>query len=208
MCNLITTELSIGKGIRYAKKEDLVYLPKVILVNKFTEDSTSKFAKDMNDAHNTGQPIIPVVIDSYGGYVYQLLAMIDIIRNAKIPVATIVMGKAMSCGSVLMSCGTEGHRYVAPNATVMIHDCSSGSFGKVEEIKADAEETKRLDTLFFKIMANNCGKDDDYFKRIVHEHSHADWYLTPEECVKHNLANHIRVPSFKVNVGLEVSFGS
>jgi len=206
MCNLITTELSIDKGIRYGKKEDLVYLPKVVLVNKFDEGAVSKFAKDMNDAHNTGQPMIPIVIDSFGGIVYSLLAMIDIIKNAKLPVATIAMSKAMSCGSVLLSCGAEGHRYISPNTTVMIHDVSCCSWGKVDQLKADSDEAKRLDTLIFKIMANNCGKDDDYFKRIIHERSHADWYLTPEQVLEHNLANHVRVPSFQVNVSLDVKF--
>ena len=71
--------------------------PVIIKVNKFDEKSASDFATKMSMAHSTGQKIIPVVIDSYGGQVYALMAMIASIRASELPVATIVEGKAMSC---------------------------------------------------------------------------------------------------------------
>ena len=60
--------------------------------------------------------------------------MISSIKTSKIPVATIVQGKAMSCGAILFSFGEEGRRFMDPNATLMIHDVSSGQLGKVEEV--------------------------------------------------------------------------
>ena len=81
-------------------------------------------------AHSTGQKVIPVVIDSYGGQVYSLMSMIAAIESAELPVATIVEGKAMSCGAVLLSFGEQGMRFADPHATVMIHDVSSGGYGK------------------------------------------------------------------------------
>ena len=65
-----------------------------------------------------------------------------------------------------------------PDATLMIHDVSSMSIGKVEEIKADAEETERLNQKVYKMMAKNCGHHEDYFLDIIHEKGgHADWFL-------------------------------
>ena len=77
--------------------------PVIIRVNKFDEKSAQEFSEKMSDAHNTGQPVIPIVIDSYGGQVYSLMAMISEIEHAELPVATIVEGKAMSCGAILFS---------------------------------------------------------------------------------------------------------
>jgi len=111
----------------------------------------------------------------------------------------------MSCGAVLFSFGTEGYRFMSPTDTVMIHDVSSGGRGKIEEIKADAAEADRLDQIIFKMMSQNCGKKDDYFKKIVHKKGHADWYLDPSDCKKHNLCNHIRVPDLKTEVKVEIS---
>ena len=81
----------------------LMYNPVVIRVEKFTPDGAKKFTQDMSAAHNSGQDIIPIVIDSYGGQVYSLMSMISAIRASELPVSTIVEGKAMSCGVVLFS---------------------------------------------------------------------------------------------------------
>lgn len=188
------------------KELELHNNPVTIRVNKFTEDSASEFQRKMAMAHNTGQDIIPVIIDSYGGQVYSLMAMISAIKNSELPVATIVEGKAMSCGALLFSFGTEGHRYMDPYATVMIHDVSAGAIGKIEELKANSEEANRLNEQVFKMMAQNIGKSDKYFLKRIHEKGHADWYLTPEECKKINLANHLRVPvlNIKINVEMEL----
>lgn len=181
--------------------------PSIIYVNKFTEESAKEFLEAMINAQATGQSIIPIVIDSYGGEVYSLLKMIDVIRSSSVPVATVCMGKAMSCGAVLLTCGSEGHRYMAPTATVMIHDVASFAMGKVEEIKADAKESDRLNKLIFKIMADNCGKEAGYFSKLVHEHGHADWFLDADECKKHGMVNHLRIPKLKIAFDAEMTFG-
>jgi len=182
-------------------------LPVVIRVRKFDEASAKTFSETMASAQNTGQPIVPVIIDSYGGQVYSLMSMISDVKNSKIPVATIVQGKAMSCGAILFSFGTEGHRYMDPDATLLIHDVSSMGWGKVEEIKASAAETERLNQKVYRMMAANCGQPEDYFLNIVHDKSHADWFLDAEECKKHKMANHLHVPELKIKATINFDFG-
>ena len=179
-------------------------LPVVIRINKFDEASAKGFSAAMSRAQNTGQPVVPVIIDSYGGQVYSLMSMISNINHSKIPVATIVEGKAMSCGAILFSCGAEGMRYMDPDATLMIHDVSSMKWGKVEEIKASADETARLNKKVYQMMAQNCGQRKNYFLDIIHEKGHADWFLDVDEARTHNLANFGHVPALKINT--EVSF--
>ena len=67
------------------------------------------------------------------------LVMIAAIKNAEIPVATIVEGKAISCGVILASCGTKGYRYITEDATLMIHDVSSFTYGKNSEIQRNSD---------------------------------------------------------------------
>ena len=181
-------------------------LPVVLRVRKFDEATAKEFSSYVSKAQNTGQPVLPIIIDSYGGQVYSLMSMISDIKHSRIPVATIVQGKAMSCGAVLFSFGAEGMRFMDPNATVMIHDVSSMEYGKVEEIKASAEETERLNQKIYTMMAENCGHHRDYFLDIVHERGHADWFLEPDECKKHNLANHLRVPELKIETKVKFDF--
>ena len=182
-------------------------LPVVIRVRKFDEGSAKAFSDEMARAQNSGQPVIPIIIDSYGGQVYSLMSMISDIKHSKVKVATIAQGKAMSCGAVLFSFGEEGHRYMDPDATLMIHDVSSMGWGKVEEIKADAEEVERLNQKIYRMMATNCGHDEEYFLDIVHEKGHADWFLDAEECESHNMANHLHVPDLKISAEIKFKFG-
>jgi len=181
-------------------------LPTIIRVNKFDETAAKNFSAAMMKAQNTGQPIIPVIIDSYGGQVYSLMSMISDIQHSKVPVATIVQGKAMSCGALLFSFGAEGHRYMDPDATLMIHDVSSMSWGKVEEVKASADETTRLNKKVYQMMAKNCGQRKNYFLDIIHEKGHADWFLEFDEAKKHNLANHNHVPELKITARIDFDF--
>ena len=188
------------------KEVEFKFPPVVITVNEFNEDAAKKFCSEIARAQNTGQTIIPVVIDSYGGQVYSLLRMIDAINSSKVPVATIVEGKAMSCGVVLATCGAEGHRYIGPNATLMVHDVSSGSFGKNSEIQASAEETNRLNEKIYKIMSDNTGNSVKWFHKKIMERGRADWFLEPEEAIELGFSDHAKVPTLNINVSLDYNF--
>ena len=178
----------------------------------FTEQSGETFCKDLYEAENKakklGQAIIPIVINSYGGAIDALMSMMEAINNCSLPVATIVSGKAMSCGTLLFSCGKEGHRYVGEHSRVMIHEVSSVAIGKNDEIKSSSAEVERLNEKLFNILDANCKKEKGYFQDVMYRvHKNSDWFLTPEECVKHNLANFIGIPTLKVNVKMNHEFG-
>ena len=181
-------------------------LPTIIRVRKFDDPAAKEFSNLMRKAQNTGQPVVPVIIDSYGGQVYSLMSMISDIRHSKVPVATIVQGKAMSCGAILFSFGADGRRYMDPAATVMIHDVSSMNWVKIEEIKAGAEETERLNQKVYQMMAENCGHNKEYFLDMIHEKGHADWFLDADEAKKHNLTNHLHVPEMRIETKVNFRF--
>ena len=92
------------------------------------------------------------------------------------------------------------------DATVMIHDVSSMDMGKVEELKASAKEADRLNTIIYTMMAQNCGKADDYFMKIVDKKKHADWFLDSKQSKRHGLANHLRVPKFNISINVDIDF--
>tara|TARA_Y100001970_G_C14201333_1_gene841285 strand:+ start:207 stop:806 length:600 start_codon:yes stop_codon:yes gene_type:complete len=187
------------------KELELRHNPVIIRVNKFDEQSADEFAAKMALAQNTGQSVIPVVIDSYGGQVYSLMSMISAIKSSTLPVATIVEGKAMSCGVILFSCGTEGLRFITSEATLMIHDVSSGAWGKNEEIQASAKETKRLNKKIYEILSDNCKKPRDYFYKEVQRRGRADWFVTPKKAKKLGIADKIGMPILQVDVSVDIN---
>jgi ATP-dependent Clp protease, protease subunit len=193
----------IDPRIREADPSNLLFLPKTIHVQEFTEESAKTFRRDMALAHRTRQPVIPVIIDSYGGDVYALLSMIDVIATAKVRVATIVLGKAMSSAAILFSCGAEGFRFMGPLATIMIHDIANpepADNRKTEEIRADAGQFQRLNQKIYRILDRNCGQEPGFFWKKVHERGRADWFMGPREAKRLRLANHLRVPTLETSV--------
>ena len=130
--------------------------------------------------------------------------MISSIKSSNIPVATIVKGKAMSCGAILSSFGEEGLRFMDKDATMMIHDVSSYAFGKIEELKSDVRESERLNKKVYTMMARNCGKPDNYFSDLIHDKGHADWFLDAEEAKEHNIVQQIRIPQLKAKVIVDI----
>jgi len=192
-----------------AKTEDIakfVEFPHVVYVNKFDEESAKGFYVEFTKAQSSQQPVIPIVIDSYGGHIDSLFHMIDICRASKKTIATIVMGKAMSCGAVLATCGWHGYRFASPLSRIMIHDALSMSWGKVEDVKVDATELGRLNDTLYGIMAENCRKPNRYFWDIVQAKGRSDWYLTAQEAHEHNLINHIRIPEIKISLNVNYQF--
>lgn len=179
-------------------------LKNAVLVNEFTEYGVKSFKADFDDLNSSSLPIIPVFIDSFGGEVYSLLAMLDVISTATKPVATIALGKAMSCGSILLACGTPGLRFAGPHATVMIHDVATISFGKIEELKSDVGEAERLNIKIFELLNERCGKPKGYFQKIVAEKKHTNWYLDSKEVLKYGLADHVGIPVIDSLFNLDV----
>jgi ATP-dependent Clp protease, protease subunit len=186
------------------KTLELKVEPIIIVINEFNEETSNTFSEAVSLAHNTGQKVIPVIIDSYGGQAYSLLSMISTIKSSNIPIATIVKGKAMSCGAILSSFGEDGLRFMDKDAVLMIHDVSTAAFGKVEELKADAREAERLNKKLYAMMARNCGKADDYFLNLIHDKGHADWFLEAEEAKEHNIVQQLRIPRLKGKVSVDI----
>lgn len=186
------------------KSSDLDVSAPVIRVNKaFDYDMVESFVKDFNHCLDKNAKIIPIVIDSYGGEVYCLLEIISLIKSSPVPVATICNGKAMSCGALLYMFGSNGYRFMSEQATLMLHEVSSGSHGKVEEVKADAKETDRLNTMIFTMAAKHIGVSEKYFLDLLHKHNHAEIYMDAKTAKQHKICNHIGVPELVTEVSVD-----
>jgi ATP-dependent Clp endopeptidase proteolytic subunit ClpP len=181
-------------------------MPKVIVVNEFTEKGARSFRDEFAEAIETEQTVIPIVIDSYGGYVYSLLSMVDTIKNSPVPVATIATGKAMSCGAVLFTCGSENMRYMADEATLMIHDVSAWACGKVGDMEISVKEAKRLNRRIYALMEDNIGKKKGYLWNLLEKKKRRDWYITAKQAKKYGIATHIGVPKLTIDVSAKLVF--
>lgn len=126
-------------------------------------------------------------INSPGGSVYDALAIYDTMNFVKADVQTVGIGVQASAAAFLLSSGAKGKRFLLPHATVMIHQPSSGTRGKVTDQEIDLKESLRVKQLLEDIMAKNTGQK----KAQIHEDMERDRWMTAEEAKKYGLVDAI-----------------
>ncbi|TAG10599.1 MAG: ATP-dependent Clp protease proteolytic subunit [Sphingobacteriia bacterium] len=111
------------------------------------------------DADKPGTEI-KLFINSPGGVVTSGMVIFDTMKMIQSPVSTICMGLAASMGSILLSAGTKGKRFVYPHGEIMIHQPSLGGYYQATsaDIEIQAKQIKKTKELGAKILAENCGK--------------------------------------------------
>jgi ATP-dependent Clp protease protease subunit len=174
--------------------------PLIILVVEFSEKSLEAFTKDFIDAEASGQEIIPIQIDSYGGQIHALLGMLAVIKSSKKTICTFTNTKACSCGSLLLSAGSKGYRYASKNADIMVHDMSSRLGGKTVDVTNDAAWIERLTEKLFKTLDENCGKEKGYFRNKMKNKGNVDMWYSAEQAKKEGLIDTVASPIFNIEV--------
>lgn len=130
---------------------------------------------------------IKLYINSPGGSVYDALAIYDTMNYIKPDVQTIGIGVQASAAAFLLSSGTKGKRSLLEHATVMIHQPSSGTRGKVTDQQIDLEESLRIKKLLEQIMANNTGQKIE----TIHQDMERDKWLTAEQALKYGIVDNV-----------------
>lgn len=120
---------------------------------------------------------IYLYINSPGGSVYDALAIYDTMQYVTNDIQTVGIGVQASAAAFLLSSGTKGKRFALPNATIMIHQPSSGTRGKVTDQEIDLRESLRIKKLLESLMAQNTGQKADK----IHEDMERDKWLTALE---------------------------
>ena len=88
------------------------------------------------------KPHIKLRINSYGGSLFAGLAVLDTIRNLKSDIHTYVDGSVASAATIISIAGAR--RYIGKNSMMLIHQLSTGTYGKYSELEDDMENNKRL----------------------------------------------------------------
>ncbi|MDQ3093834.1 MAG: ATP-dependent Clp protease proteolytic subunit [bacterium] len=130
---------------------------------------------------------ITLYINSPGGSVYDAMAIYDTMNYVKSDIQTVGIGMQASAAAFILSSGTKGKRFLLPNATVMIHQPSSGTRGKVTDQEIDLRESLRVKKLLEEIMAKNTGQKLSQ----IHNDMERDRWMTAEESVKYGIVDKI-----------------
>lgn len=141
-------------------------------------------ALQLMDRDTTEKPI-RLLVNSFGGSVYDGLALYDAIRNCKSEIHTYGYGKIMSMAVHILIAGDK--RYMSPRSTIMVHEISDFVYGQLEDIKIQVKEAERLERVLIDIFVERTNiKDRDYWEKLKKE-----TYFTADQSIEKGIINEI-----------------
>ena len=132
---------------------------------------------------------ISLYINSPGGVVTAGLAIYDTMQYIKPDVSTLCIGQAASMGSLLLTAGTKGKRFVLPNARVMVHQPSGGAKGQATDIEIQAREILTIRQRINEIYVKHTGQDIS----VVENTLERDRFMSAEEAKNFGLVDDVVV---------------
>lgn len=153
----------------------------IYLMGDVDEKQSSDFIKSIFKLEME-EPLsdIVVIIDSYGGSVDSLWAMVDAMNLVHCNIHTLCTGKAMSAGQVILTAGSKGCRYATPNSRIMMHQIRTIQYGTVTGIQVQTDELKRLDKQFKNFIIKNTKIKKEQLDKLLQE----DFYMNPERALE------------------------
>ena len=130
---------------------------------------------------------ITFYINSPGGIVTSGMVIYDTMQMISSPVSTVCMGMAASMGSILLSGGKKGKRFIFPNGEVMIHQPSGGAQGTSADLEIMAGQIRKTKLLGAGILAKNCGQT---LERVMKDFDR-DYWMDAGESVEYGIVDSI-----------------
>ncbi len=162
------------------------------LTGEITEDNVNDAIKWIayENIDAKSDRILTLYVNSQGGYLYEAIGLIDMMRNSTLTIRTIGYGSVMSAAFLIVAAGSAGERYVTRNCGIMCHQMSMmEESGKYHDIRATRKETDRLNQVMYSILKEHTGLDGRVIKtRLLPAH---DVYMTAEEMISNGAADHI-----------------
>ncbi len=180
-----------GGGLLAKKMERQFFEKRMVYLWGIVDDKSAKEVVSkllLLETDNPGKEI-KLFINSPGGVVTSGMVIYDTIKMITSPVSTICMGLAASMGSILLSVGEKGNRYIFPHGEVMIHQPSLGGYyqGTSADLEIQAIQTQKTKELGARILAENCGKT---MEQIMKDFDR-DYWMNAEEAIAYGIVDKV-----------------
>lgn len=133
---------------------------------------------------------INIYINCPGGEVYAGMAIYDTIQMVPNIVSTVAVGATASFGTVILTSGSNGHRYALPNATIHMHQPLGGARGQATDIEIQARQILKLKDRLNGILASHTGQTLE----IIERDTDRDFYMDAAQAVEYGLVDKILEP--------------
>ena len=159
--------------------------PKILELNKNLNNLSTNLVNQTNLLKTQSPGNIYLHINSFGGSVFAGLSAVDTIQASNVPVCTLVEGCAASAATLISIVGTR--RAIRKNGFMLIHQLSSGMWGKYEEQKDQMQNND----LLMEVIKGLYEKHTKIPKRKLREMLKRDLWFDAETCLEYGLVDEI-----------------
>lgn len=138
-----------------------------------------KFKRDLEQV----QGDITINIKSYGGDLFEALAIHDMIRALNQNVTTKIVGATASSGTVISFAGDT--RLISKNSRYLIHKPMIGAFGNSDEISGALETLKDLDKQLVAIYAERSVMSEEEILSLMIKNT----WISPADALKYGFVD-------------------
>jgi len=133
---------------------------------------------------------ITFYINSPGGVITSGYSILDTMKLITSPVSTVCMGLAASMGSLLLSAGKKGERFIFPLGEVLIHQPSIGYLqGQASDIAIHARQIIRSKEIAADILSKNCSQP---VEKVLKDFDR-DYWMNAEESIAYGIVDKIYI---------------
>ena len=177
----------MSKAIKLQDKidESLIEQRKLFIWGMVNDDTARHCVDRLLYLDSLSNDPITFVINSPGGYVTAGFSIYDTMQEVQSPVSTVCSGLAASMGSLLLSGGEKGHRYIQKHGRVMIHQPSGGARGTGADLEISAKEILKTRELLAKIYEENCGQP---YEKVMKDFNR-DYWMGADEALEYGIVD-------------------
>lgn len=166
------------------------------LFKDISNESTSEIIKVINkiNVHDQNQlnklkkyVVQPIIlnIQSNGGNVDDMWALVDVIQSSKTPIITLCCGYCKSAAAIIF---LSGHvRVICKNGTIMFHQMTCATNQKINDFSLKEQQFLRMHKRMMKFIKKHCNLPKNYLKKL--DIQKEDVYLTAKECLAFNICD-------------------
>jgi ATP-dependent Clp protease protease subunit len=183
---------------RFFDRED--QFRSIVLSNDIDNESVEEviqFILDVNEYDDEQESVtrdyerkpIKLVVNSFGGVIYDGFALIGVIENSITSIHTYCYGYAMSMGLPIFASGHR--RFASKYATFMYHESlnSYPQFDKLSVIKDDLDECNRVMKQYDEIILMKSTIPQKQLDEV--KKSRRDWYFTSQTAQIYEITDEI-----------------
>jgi ATP-dependent Clp protease protease subunit len=128
---------------------------------------------------------IRLVVNAPGGDLGAGLALYDVVRRSRAPIATVCVGTAGGVAALALASGRRGARSAAANARVRLELGPASASGDMRELRLRTKELETLADRFARALAEVTGR---HLEEIEHDLEHPR-VLSAEDAIRYGIVD-------------------